>query len=220
MLIAGLVVMPSGLVLADSPQLQSEVAALKASMQNNKVKLAQYTWQQLETVSVNGDVKKQTQYLVQIGPNGKPQKTDETASAPQGRNGLIKRHMEKNYEDYAAQIAALAQSYAQSDPGKLQQLYQQGQVTLGSGGVPGVFALVIHNYVKQGDTVTIVFNKPQQAMVSASVASYLSAPSDAVAIKAQYGQLGDGTNYVQKLTVNGESKNLAVVEANSNFQHK
>src|SRR5215467_373894 len=149
-LLCAVTMLSGSIVLADNLELQAKVTQLKAAIGQNKQMLAQYTWQQLETVSVKGDVKKQIQYQVQIGPDGKPQKTEVTApqqsQGPQhGLRHRIQENMAQDYEDYAKQIAALAQSYAQPDPAKLQQLYQQGNVTLGSGGVPGTAALVIHN---------------------------------------------------------------------------
>jgi hypothetical protein len=206
--------------LADNAQLQAKVAALKQAISNNMQMLAQYTWQQQETVSVKGDVKQQNQYQVQIGSNGKPQKSLESVPDSSGRRHGIKHLLTQDYEQYGQQIAALAQSYAQPSPGKLQQLYQQGNVTLGSAGAPGTVALVIHNYVKQGDKVTIVFNQAQKAIQNINVATYLSGPSDAVTIAALFGQLGDGTNYVSNLTVNGSSKSLTVQDVNSDFQKR
>jgi hypothetical protein len=205
--------------LGASAQAQQQVAALKAAIQSNKAMLATYTWQQLESVAVNGTVKKQTQYLVVPTSSGL-QKTVESATPQQGHAGLIKHHIEANYEEYGKQIAALAQSYAQPDPAKLQQLYVQGDVTVGSGGGPNSIAVHISNYVKQGDSVNIVFNKAKKSIVSLSVASYLNGPSDAVTINAQFSQLPDGTNYAQTLTVNGASKGLTVTQVNSNFQKR
>jgi hypothetical protein len=215
-----LVLFGGSVALADNAQLQAKVAALRQAIANNKQMIAQYTWQQQETISVRGDVKDQNQYQVQIGPDGKPQKSLESAPAPAGRPHGIKHRITQDYQDYGKQIAALAQSYAQPDPAKLQQLYQSGNITLGSAGAPGMVALVIRNYVQQGDTVTIVFNQTQKAIQSINVATYLSAPSDAVTITAQFGQLGDGTNYVSNLTVNGSSKSLTVQDVNSNFQKR
>ncbi|HME81232.1 MAG TPA: hypothetical protein VKF82_04045 [Candidatus Eremiobacteraceae bacterium] len=207
-------------VLADNASLQAKLAQIKASISANQQRLAQYTWQQTETISVRGDVKDQEQYQVQIGPDGKPQKSLESAPPPAGRPHGIKHHIEQNYADYAKQIGALAQSYAQPDPGKLQSLYQQGQVVLGSGGAANTVSLIIHNYVKSGDSVTLVFNRAQEAIVSLNVSTYLSGPSDGVTIAAAFGQLGDGTNYVANLTVNGSSKSLTVQDVNSNFQKR
>jgi len=206
--------------LADNVQLQARVAQIKSAIAANKQMLAQYTWQQFETVSVKGDIKKQETYQVQIGPDGQQQKALESEQAQSGRPHGIKHRISEDYEKYGNQIAALAQSYAQPDPGKIQYLYQQGQVTLGSAGAPNTAAVVIHNYVKQGDSVTLVFNTALKAMLSVNVATYLSDPSDAVTIAGQFAQLADGTNYVQNLTINGSSKSLTVQQANSNFQKR
>jgi hypothetical protein len=218
-------VLASSTALADNSQLQAKVAQLRAAIGQNKQMLAQYTWQQLETVSVKGDVKKQIQYQVLIGPNGQPQKTEELASQqnqgpPHGSRQRVKEKMSQDYEDYAKQIGALAQSYAQPDPARLQQLYQQGNVTAGSAGAPGTVALVIQNDIKPGDKVTVVFNQVQKSIISINVATYLSGPSDAVTIAAQFGQLGDGTNYISNLTVSGASKRMTVQDQNSNFQKR
>jgi len=48
----------------------------------------------------------------------------------------------------------------------LQQAYQQGNVMMGPvGGAPGEYRLVISNYVKQGDNMTLVMNKAQKSLV-------------------------------------------------------
>jgi hypothetical protein len=220
LLIGALLLFSGTAALAGSPDLQAKVTALKQAMANNQQMLGQYTWQQQETISVRGDVKQQQQYQVQLGPDGKPQKNLESAPPPKGRPHGIKHIITSDYQQYGQQIAALAQSYTQPNPGKLQQLYQQGNVMAGSAGAPGLVALVIQNYVKSGDKVTVVFNQAQKAIQSINVATYLSGPSDGVTIAAQFGQLGDGTNYVSNLTVNGSSKSLTVQQANSNFQKR
>jgi hypothetical protein len=207
--------------LAAGAQGQSKITEIKQAMAKNQQALAQYTWQQQETVAVNGDVKKTSLYQVELGPNGKPVKVDISQSAPSsGRKFGIKHHITQEYQQYGQQIAALAQSYAQPDPGKLQQLYAQGNVALKSGGAPGVMAAVVSNYVKQGDSVTLTFSETQQALLGISVATYLSGPSDAVTMAVQFAKLPDGTNHVSTATINGQSKNMTVTEVNSNYQKR
>jgi hypothetical protein len=207
-------------------QMRERIAELKQSMAQNKQALAQYTWQEQQTISVKGEVKKQTTFLVRIGPDGKPQKTKigvpDQSSDGGRRHGLKHRVIEKKkaeFEDYAQEIAGLAQSYLQQEPGKLQQLYQQGNVMLGPAGAPGEFRIVIQNYVKQGDSVTIIFSKPQQAIQGIHISSYLSDPSDAVKISAQFAQVPNGPNCASDVIVNGVSKQLTVEMQNSNYQH-
>ena len=212
------------MVVAQNPQLQQRVAEIRQSMAENKQALAQYSWQEQRTISIKGEVKKQQQFLVRMGPDGKPQKeeVDPQQQASGGRQrGLKHRVVEKKkeeFEDYAHSIASLAQEYLQQDPAILQQLYQQGNVTLGSAGAPGEVRIVVQNFVKQGDSVTIIYGQSQKAIQSIQIASYLSDPSDAVKITAQFARLPNGPNYAYDVLVNGVSKQLTVEMQNSNYQ--
>lgn len=205
--------------LPQNAELQARVADLKQAATTNKQALAQYTWEQQETVSVNGKVRKQALYQVHLGPDGKPVKTEVSQGAS---TGTIKRHgirhrIETSYEEYGKQLASLAQSYAQPDPGSLQQRYAQGDVALKSGGAPGIAAIVVSNYVKQGDSVTFNVDRSQKALVGMNVATYVSDPSDKATISVQFARLPDGTNHVSMVDVDGVSKKLDVREANMNY---
>ena len=205
--------------MAQDPQLQQKVAEIKQYLSLNKQAIAQYTWQESQTTSVKGEVKKEELFQVQIGPNGQPQKTalDPDQSSGGRRHG-IKHRIEEDYAKYGQQIAALAQSYAQPDPGKLQQMFDQGNVMLGSAGAPNEVKVVISGYLKPGDSVTIIFNKTQLAIQSLQIASYLNDPSDTVKISAQYAQLPNGPNHIASMIVDGVSKQLTVQQQNSNYQ--
>jgi hypothetical protein len=211
-------------VVAQNPDMQQKAAQIKESMAANKQALSHYTWQEQQTVSVKGEVKKQQLFQVQDGPNGKPQKTlvgpPPEQQEPSG--GRLKRHVvekkKEEFKDYAQQIAELAQSYAQPEPGKLQQAFAQGNAMFGSAGAPGEIKLVIHNYVKPNDTVTMTFNTAEKAIQGLQIASYLDDPKDAVNITAQFARLPDGTNHVSNMLVNGVKKELTVNIENSNYQ--
>ncbi len=122
------------------------------------------------------------------------------------------------FQEYGQQIAALAKQFTQPDPERLQAAYQAGNVSVQSGGSAGEITLVIKNYVKPGDSVTLLFNRQQKGIQSIKVASYLSDPSDAVTIAAQFAKLPDGTNHVTGTQIDGVSKQLTVVTQNSNYQ--
>ena len=209
--------------VAQNPDLQQKLAAVKESAARNKQMLAQYTWQEQQTTAVKGDVKSQKLFQVRLGPDGKPQKT-ETMGTPQssggdrGLKGHIKEKKQEEFKEYGQQIGALAQQYATPDPQRLQQSFQQGNVMLGSGGAPGEVKMVIKNYVKPNDQVTLIFNQQAKVIQSMQIQSYLSDPKDAVTIAAQYSQLPDGTNHVSTMQINGVSKELTVTSQNSNYQ--
>jgi hypothetical protein len=201
--------------------MQQKLAEIRASLAKNEQMLGQYTWQQQEAVSVRGDLKKEALYSVQLGPNGQPARTDISQSQPaSGRKWGIRHRITQDYIDYGKQVAALAQSYAQPDPAKLQQLYAAGNVSLKTAGAAGLYSVVVRSYVKPGDAVTITFSKVLKAIVGVQVNSYLGDPSDVVTISVRYAQLPDGTNHVSTIDIDGQSKSLTIVETNVNFQKR
>jgi hypothetical protein len=208
---------------AQNPAIQEKLAAIKASSAENKQALAHYTWLEQQTISLKGEVKKTQQFQVQIGPGGQQQKTElnpQPAAQPSGRR--LKQHIvEKKtdeFEAYGQQIAALGKQYSQLDMQALQQAYQQGNVSMQPNTAAGTVSLIIKSYLKPNDSVTLVFSQQQKAIQSVQVASYLTAPSDAVTIAVQFAKLPDGTNHVATMQVNGVSKQLGVMTQNSMYQ--
>jgi len=100
----------------------------------------------------------------------------------------------------------------------LQQAYQQGNISIQPGGGEGIVSLIIKNYLKPNDSVTLVFNRQQKALESVNVSTYLNDPSDAVTVTVQYAELPSGVNHVASMQVNGVSKQLGVSIQNSNYQ--
>lgn len=209
---------------AQNAELQQRVAELKENAAANKQALGQYTWQEQMTVSIKGDVKKQQLSLVRLGPDGKPQKTplgvQEQQSSGGRKRGLKARVVTKKkeeFEDYAQAVAALAQNYAHLEPARLQELARQGSISLASAGAPGESRLVISNYLKPGDSVTLVFDRMQKALKTLEVSSYLENPRDVVTISAEFARIPGGPNHVSRMLVNGVSKKLTVALQNSNY---
>lgn len=210
--------------LAQNPELQQRLAEVKQSAAANKQALAHYSWQQQESIAIKGDVKDTKLFQVHLGPDGKPQKV-ETINMPQSSGGRqhglahhVKEKKGEEYKEYGQQIGALAQEYAQVDPQRLQQAFQQGNLVLGSAGAPGEVKMVITNYLKPNDKVTLVFNQQAKAIQSLDVATYLNDPKDAVHIGAQFDRLPDGTNHVANMQIKGVSKDLLITTQNSNYQ--
>jgi hypothetical protein len=208
--------------IAQNAEMQAKIAQITEASKANKMALSHYNWQESVTTSIKGEVKKQQLYLVNIGPDGQQQKSEINAQPDQASGGPLKRHIvakkKAEYKDYGEQIADLARQYTTPDPGRLQQAYQQGNISLQLGGGESVTTLNIKNYIKPGDSVTLVFNKVQKSILSIRVASYLDDPKDAVTIAAQFAKLPNGINHVSGTQINGASKQLSVVTQNSNYQ--
>ncbi|HVM74485.1 MAG TPA: hypothetical protein VMT75_02510 [Candidatus Saccharimonadales bacterium] len=205
--------------------MQQKIAEVKEAAARNKQLLAQYTWVEQVTISLKGEEKKQEHFQVRLGPDGKQQKQSlDPAAAPPEHEGRLKRHIvekkTEEYEDYANQIKALIQQYVPPDKDMLQQANQAGNVMVGAQpGAPGQYRVVVSNYIKQGDNMTLVMDKTQKDLVSVSIATYLNDPSDAVNVNVQFAGMPGGPNHVSAETINGVSKQLTIVIQNSNYQH-
>ena len=207
---------------AQNQQMEQKLMAIKDAQAANKQKLAQYTWQETETITIKGNVKDTKVYQIQV-VNGQQQKTllnDQKAGSSGGREGRVKEHaIEKKteeYQDYGQSIGALAKQYTTPNPEALMQAKQAGNISIQPGG--GALSLVIKNYLKPGDSMTMTINEQTHSPASVQVNSYLSDPKDAVTISAQFGELPDGTNHVTTATINGVSKQLGINDQNSNYQ--
>jgi hypothetical protein len=212
-------------VPAQNPEMQQRVAEAKEAAAKNKQALAQYRWVEHVTISLKGEQKKQENFQVRYGPDGKPQKTslDPPPSDSGGREGRLKKHIvekkKEEYKEYADQIKDLIQQYVPPDKEKIGQAYQQGNIMVGpQPGAPGQYRLVISNYVKPGDSMTLVMDKTQKELVNVSIATYLSDPKDAVNVSVRFGSIPDGPNHVSEQTINGASKQLTIAIQNSNYQ--
>ena len=134
------------------------------------------------------------------------------------RRGLKAHIVEKKkekYKEYADSMRNLMQQYVPPEKDLLQQAYQKGNVMMGPAGVPSEVRLVITNYTKPQDFMTLVFDRQQKRLLSMNISSYLNDPSDAVKLNVQFGTLPDGTNHIANLVIDGISKQLSVAVTNS-----
>lgn len=210
---------------AQNSEMQQRVSDVKQAIAVNKQLLAQYTWTEQDIISIKGEEKKEELYNVQLGPDGKPQKTpvdpNSMSDDERQRRGLRGRIIEKKteeYQDYAQSIKTLIQQYVPPEQQLIEQARQQGNILMGPAGAPNEFRLVISNYIKQGDSMTLLFSKAQMALMSLSIATYLSDPGDAVNVTVEFSRLPNGPNHVSTETINGVSKQLTITVQNSNYQ--
>jgi len=209
--------------------LQARVAELKESSAKNKQALAQYTWKETVKIILKGEEKETEHFQVHQGPDGKPVKTSLDPAAPAaqeasgGRGGRLKEHVvekkKEEYKEYADQMKELAQHYVPPDKDAIQEAFQKGNISIVPGGdIPGEVKLVIHNYYRPGDSVTLRFDKNQKQLQAISIATYMNDPKDAMNLTVAFGRLPDGVNHVSAVTIEGVSKQLTVNTTNSDYQ--
>lgn len=210
---------------AQGQELKERVAEVKEELARNKQALAQFTWVEQVTISLKDEQKKQEHFQVRVGPDGKPQKTSlDPPAAPPEHEGRLKRHIiekkKEEYEEYADNIKALIQHYVPPDKELLEQAFQKGNIMIGPApDARADYRLVISNYLKQGDNVTLVIDKAEKKLTNLSIATYLDDPSDGVKVDLAFSSIPGGPNHVSGETINGVSKQLTIAIQNSNYQH-
>jgi hypothetical protein len=80
------------------------------------------------------------------------------------------------------------------------------------------YNLVLSNYVKQGDKMTLVFDKTKKALTNITIASYLNDPKDAVNVTVTFASEPSGLSHVSSEKIDGVSKQLTIAVQNSNYQ--
>jgi hypothetical protein len=206
--------------LAQSPELQQKLAAVKQVIAINKQSLQTYQWTETTQLTLNGDPKPPTQNLCQYGPGGQVQKTPIGPPPEQPSGGRLKqRVIEKKkaeMQDYMGDVKALLSQYVPPDPQKMQQAYASGNASLNPQGA--LTNLIFRNYAQPGDQMTLTFDPSGPKVISLSVNTYMGQEKDAVTLQVQMAGLPDGTNYVQQTVLNATAKKLVVTTTSSNYQ--
>jgi hypothetical protein len=206
--------------LAQNPELQQKLAAVKQVIALNKQSLQQYQWTETTQLNLNGDAKPPTQNLCQYGPGGQVQKTPIGPPPEQPSGGRLKERIierkKAEMQDYMGEVKGLLSMYVPPDPQKMEQAYQSGQASLNPQG--GLVNLVFRNYAQQGDQMTLTFDPAASKVISLSVNTYMGQEKDAVTLQVQMATLPDGTNYVQQTILNATAKKLVVTTTSSNYQ--
>ena len=101
---------------------------------------------------------------------------------------------------------------------QVQAAYAKANISMTPG--PGGVKLVIHNYVKPDDSMTLTIDKEQKQLQSIQIASYMDAPSDGMNLTVRFDRLPDGTNHVSSTMIEGVSKQLTVATQNANYQKR
>ncbi|MGB2635709.1 MAG: hypothetical protein WAM58_17400 [Candidatus Acidiferrum sp.] len=206
--------------VAQNPQLQEKLAAVKAVAAENKQQLHQYQWTETIQLTLKGDAKEPQNSLCQYGPDGQIQKTP-IGPPPQEPSGgrLKQRIIEKKKAEikgYMGQVKGLLSLYVPPDAQRMQDAYAAGNFALNP--TPGAMNLVFTNYAQPGDRMTIKFDTAAKKIISVDVNTYLDEAKDAVTLHVIMATLPNGPNYAQQTVINAKAKSLVVTTTNSNYQ--
>lgn len=217
-----LMVCLTAITLAQSGVLEDLLQSAKL----NKQILAQYSWRETQTLSLDGEIKSTTVSQVVIGADGKPQKSviSQTKAPPKEVRGPLRKKIVHNktdeFKDYAQSVVSLARQYSHPDPAKLQEAFKKGNFKVDPSPGDGLSQFTISSYLKENDSLTIVIDAKKKAMQSVLVNSYLEKPSDKVTIRSGFSPFPTGGSHLDQTTIIGEKKKLELKIANSNYQKR
>ncbi len=205
---------------AQSP-VQQKLPMVKESVAQNKAALMHYIWTETTNISLNGEVKKTTNYQCMYGPDGSVQKTATGGTPPpapkRGIRGRVVENKTADLTDYMQRAATLVKQYVPPNPEQMQAAFAQGNATIGADG-PEVLQLQFTNYVKPGDSMVFFFNKQAKALTQITVNSYMDDVKDAVSLQVNFQRIPGGPNYVAQTTLNAPAKKITVQTTSTNYQ--
>jgi hypothetical protein len=204
---------------------QDRVAAFKQSLQQGMAGIRRYQWIETTSISLKGEEKSRKQQACLYNADGKVAKTPVAQPEPKQqaqsggrRGGRVKQQIvEKKTDemrDYMERAAALIHQYVPPNPEQIEAAKEAGRiaVTPQSG---GTVRLVISQYLKPSDSLTIDLDPATNRLIALAVNSYLDTQEDAVTLSVQMNSLPDGALYAAQTTLDAKAKNIRVVIQNA-----
>jgi hypothetical protein len=199
-------------------------AAIKQSLQASMVAIRQYEWVETTVVSVKGEEKSRTQNSCQYGADGKVQKTpigeqpESSGKQKRGVRGRVVENKTAEMSDSVKEAVALIKQYVPPDPAHIDAAKQAGKLTVTPPDPKGMVKLVIQDYLKAGDSMTIEVNAATDRLSGLAVSTFTDSAKDAVKMNVSLGTLTDGTIYAETTDLDVEAENLAIAIENSGYK--
>jgi hypothetical protein len=200
------------------------VANLKQNLQSSMAALRGYEWVETTVVSVKGDEKSRTQKSCRYGADGKVEKTpigepDEgSGKKPRGLRGRAAKKKKAEISDSMQEAIGLVKQYIPPDPAKIEAAKQAGKIAVGPPDGNGVVRLVISDYLKQGDSVTIELDAAADQLAGMAVSTFTDKAKETVGLKVAFDTLNDGTLHPAKINLDVAAQNLGVAIDNSGYK--
>jgi hypothetical protein len=206
---------------ARKQDLQQRFAEIRQSVAQNRERLRHYAWVESTEVRLKGEPKKMQQNNCRYGPDGNIQKApvgeSSAAKKPRGLKGKIAKNKIEDIQGYMDRVGSLISRYVPPDPEAMQSAFRTGKASIEGSGGSGPVSLVLRDYAKPGDSVTLIFDTATRKLRSFKVGTYLDEPKDVVNLTADFSTLADGTNYVQQSVLDATAKSIQI--KTTNFGH-
>jgi len=220
-IVAGLALMGAAARPAGAQDLQQRLAAVKQSIAANQQALRSYSWLEKTELSLKGEVKATKVDSCRYGPDGKVQKTPVVQPPPpekkRGLRGKIAANKTEDMKEELQATAALIQQYVPPAPDQIQVVMNAGTASLGQAG-PNLVAFTFPGYVKQGDALTITFDKAMTALRQLDVKTWLEKPEEPATLRVVMQSMPNGISFPGSIVLSIPASKLEVRITKSNYQ--
>lgn len=184
--------------------------------------LRQYQWVETTVVTMKGEEKSRTQNSCYYGADGKLQKVPVAAPAQaeekkRGIRGKVVENKKEEISGATKEAIALVKQYVPPDPAKIEAAKAAGKLSVVPPDAQGNVQIVIKDYLKPGDSLTLAANAATDRIGGVTVATFTD-KKDAVGLKVAFGAFTDGTVYPAKIQLEVASQNLAIAIENSGYK--
>lgn len=208
--------------LAENPDVEGRVEAVRQSVIESKEKLKTYEWIETTVVSQKGDQKARFQNRVYYGADGAIQKVPITEEKKEGRKrGPGSRIAKKKKQDLTGYMQKAVDSvklYVPPDPARMQASWRAGKVSFNLVEPGKRVRLDFRDYHKSGDVLGIEVDVVNNRILRLTVNSYIESPKDAVALSAEFRTLNDGASYPAKVVLDAPAENVKVDVSNTGYR--
>lgn len=219
----GLVMPLAAQQTAESSGKTDHVANVKQSLQASMAALRQYQWVETTAISVKGDEKSRTQNSCQYGADGKVQKTpmgeppESSGKKQRGVRGRVAKKKKAEMSESMKEAVGLIKQYVPPDPERIETAKQAGKISVSPPDAQGMVQVVIRDYLKEGDSLTINVNAADDRLSGMAVATFMESAKDTVGLNVSMGALPDGTIHPAKIHLDVAAQKLAVAIENSGY---
>ena len=201
---------------------KDHVTALKESLQKSMAALRGYEWVETTAVSIKGEEKSRIQNSCYYGADGKLQKIPLGATPQEkkkgGLRGKVAENKKKEMSDAAKEAVALVKQYVPLDPARIGAAKEAGRLSVTPPNSKGQVQMVIKDYLKPGDSLTLDVNAASDRISGVTIATFTDTAKDAVGLKVAFGAFADGTVYPATIQLQVAAQNLAVAIENSGYK--
>ena len=195
---------------------QQPITALTASMAANAKQLKLYTCKQRTATHYKGDLKSSRIEEIHYSASGERvsipidgQRVEQDARRRGPGSRLVAKKIESKQEEmreYIERLMSLTSRYLAPNSEKFKAGLGNAEMITSAASTQA--RIVMRNYVKNGDTMTMTFDAASHLPVKTEVDTSLD--EDAVSIVVNFGQVHNGPSYPEKTVVTSFGKQLEV----------